>query len=347
MANVAYSSLRKIPFKHFKRSFIFFKLMPGVVISFLVAIAAIVAGAISEGPDMLFALIFGMLLHPFTNTQTLAPGIGFTSKTLLRAGVALLGLRLTLEGVLSLGLETLCLAVGAVIFTIVTGILVGRYLNLSTSHSTLCAGAVAICGASAALAICAVLPQDKQTENRTAMVIAGVTVLSTIAMVLYPILTKVLNLSDETAGILLGATIHDVAQVIGAGYAVSESAGDSAVIVKLTRVACLAPVVIVLSFIFCKSVPCEGRKPITPMPLFMVIFLLLVIANSFDLFHAHMISAGSEASRFFLVAGVAALGCKTSLTAIKHVGIRPLTLICTQTLLLLTLVTSVLMFTGA
>jgi uncharacterized membrane protein YadS len=104
-------------------------------------------------------------------------------------------------------------------------------------------GAVAICGASATLAIAAVIPHNDKTERNVLFTVVAVTTLSTVAMVLYPVLFGLLGIDDREIGFLIGATIHDVAQVVGAGYSVSDRAGDAATVVKLMRVAML-PVVL-------------------------------------------------------------------------------------------------------
>ena len=111
-------------------------------------------------------------------------------------------------------------------------------------------GAAAICGASAALAISAVLPRDKHHDRFTLMVVIAVTVLSTLAMVLYPLIARAMNLNPDLAGLFFGGTIHDVAQVVGAGYTLGPATGDIATIVKLFRVAMLAVVVLLVSMAF-------------------------------------------------------------------------------------------------
>ena len=134
-------------------------------------------------------------------------------------------------------------------------------------------GAVAICGASAALAIAAVLPDGPEQQRATVMTVVGVTALSTVAMILYPLIAAAAGLDTHTTGIFLGATIHDVAQVVGAGYSVSAEAGDTATIVKLFRVALLLPVVLVLSLIVrngAGAAPSSSRPPL--LPVFLVAF---------------------------------------------------------------------------
>jgi uncharacterized membrane protein YadS len=116
-------------------------------------------------------------------------------------------------------------------------------LNLPREFGILAGGAVAICGASAALAVSSVLPKSETLEQNTILVIIGVATLSSLAMIGYPILAAQLGLADISAGLFFGGSIHDVAQVLGAGYAISEDAGEVATVTKLLRVALLFPIV--------------------------------------------------------------------------------------------------------
>src|SRR5690606_13759233 len=147
----------------------------------------------------------------------------------------------TLSQVTSLGPETVMTVVAGVAITVAGGYWLARRLGLARDFSAITAGAVAICGASAALAICSVLPRDRQADQRALVTVVGVTLLSTLAMILYPILAGALHFDAQTAGIFLGGTIHDAAQVVGAGYTGSEDAALSATLVKPVRVACLLP----------------------------------------------------------------------------------------------------------
>ena len=144
-------------------------------------------------------------------------------------------------------------------------------------------GAVAICGASAALAISSVLPKNKNSERNTLFTVISVTTLSTFAMIVYPIFAKLLELDDVSPGIFIGATIHDVAQVIGAGYSISEETGDTAAFDKLLHVTMLIPIVLLTVLIFRKDVR-GGENRQLPFPLFVVGFITLVCLGSSDWF---------------------------------------------------------------
>lgn len=224
-------------------------LVPGL---FIVAVIVLAAGFISDhygAPAMLMALLFGIALHFVTEEPRPQPGIDFASRHVLRIGVALLGLRISADLALSLGAGVLAMVIGAVIVTILFGLAVGRLFGLDGKFSFLSAGSVAICGASAAMAIAAILPRDARSEERLVFTVVGVTILSTFAMITYPVLAGSLGLDTLETGVFLGATIHDVAQVVGAGFSVSEQTGDVSAIVKLVRVAMLAPVIVVATLL--------------------------------------------------------------------------------------------------
>ena len=310
--------------------------LPGLLLAVVLAMASKFVATSYGGPTMLFALLFGMAFNFLAKDDRCEAGIGFASKTMLRFGVALLGVQLTLGDLTALGGSIVLLVVGGVAITIGGGWAIGRFLGLPSALAVLAAGAVAICGASAALAISAVLPRGGNRERNTILVVAGVTALSTLAMIFYPPLAHSFGLSERDAGIFFGATIHDVAQVIGAGYAVSDTAGETAAIVKLMRVASLVPAVMMIGLIFKKDRSDADADAKTPLlPLFLVGFVLLVIVNSFGFIPLVIGEGLTETSRWCLITAVAALGVKTNLGELFSVGPRPLLALVAQTLLLM------------
>ncbi|HMZ01156.1 MAG TPA: putative sulfate exporter family transporter, partial [Burkholderiaceae bacterium] len=212
------------------------QLFPGAALCCVIAMAATLVSTLHGGPQFLYALFFGVAFHYLSHDATTRPGIEFCSRTVLRLGVGLLGARITASQIAGLGWSTAAIVIAAVVTTLLCGMLLGRRLGMNRAQAVLSGGSVAICGASAALAISAVLPRNKDSERFTLMVVVTVTVLSTLAMVAYPLIAKVLHLPPELAGLFLGGTIHDVAQVVGAGYMLNHETGDYATIVKLFRV---------------------------------------------------------------------------------------------------------------
>lgn len=283
---------------------------------------------------MLFALLLGIAFNFLGESENTGPGIKIASRGGLRLGVALLGVQITWQQIGDLGLTVVVLVVGGVLVTLVGGSAIARSLGLSRHYSVISAGAVAICGASAALAVASVLPRNPRSEHDTALAVIGVTTLSTLAMMLYPLLPAMLGLGDQAAGVFIGATIHDVAQVVGAGYTISERAGETATIVKLLRVACIAPAVMAIGLMFRSSEggAITGTAPL--LPAFLVGFVVIVALNSLGAIPGSIQQGLSATSRWLMLSAVAALGMRTSLKKLVAVGFRPLLALIGQTLLL-------------
>jgi uncharacterized integral membrane protein (TIGR00698 family) len=269
------------------------------------------------------------------------PGIQMASSAILRTGVALLGLRITIAQVQALGWSTILLVVASVALTIGAGIVVARALRLGAALGTLTGGAVAICGASAALAIASILPKHKHAERDASFTVIAVTALSTIAMILYPILVASLGLDHRAAGVFLGGTIHDVAQVVGAGYTLSQETGDTATIVKLVRVAMLLPACLAIGLaLHVRGATAAHAAPV--LPWFAVAFAAFVAVTSLGWIPAPVIAAGSVVSRWCLVTAIAAIGMKTSLKSLVDMGMKPVMLMVAETVFLAALVLGVL-----
>lgn len=307
---------------------------PGFLTAVVVALAAKFLSEHYGVPVMLMALLIGMAFNFLTEEGgKCVEGIEFSSKTLLRVGVAFLGLGITLQQIASTGHEVLYITVSGVVLTMICGLGLSRVLGRRVRFGLLTGGAVAICGASAALAISSVLPKNEMLERDTVFTVIAVTALSTLAMIIYPIIATYLGLSDVATGVFFGATIHDVAQVVGAGYSVSDTTGETATFVKLLRVALLVPIVLVLSLLFANTRTPEQKRTL-PIPFFVIGFSVLVVAGSYDLVPLVVKEALLSMSRWFLVIAIAALGMKTSLKKLGDVGFSAIVLICALTVIL-------------
>ena len=303
---------------------------PGLLASALIAGTAGLAATWTNGPVMLFALLFGMAVNFLGKRPAYAAGIAFTSKFVLRLGVALLGFKITLGDVIGLGWGPVLLVIAAIALTIGCSVPAARRMGFDPRFGILSGGATAICGASAAMALSAAMPDHPKKQFATLFTIVGVSTLSTVAMLLYPAIAHVLNLDAHHAGIFIGASVHDVAQVVGAGYAISPEAGDTATIVKLARVAMLLPVVLAVGlYTRPAESSAEDRPPL--LPWFVTAFAVLVIAGSLLPVPAFLRDAGNGASRFCLIASIAALGVKTRFADIVSAGWKPVVLMVLQT----------------
>ena len=304
---------------------------PGILASVLIAVAAGLAATMTAGPIMLFALVFGLALNFLGKIDRCKAGIRFTSSFVLRIGVALLGLKITIGEVASLGWPPIILVLAAISLTIIASTIAAKWMGFDPRFGVLSGGATAICGASAAMALSAALPDHPKKEQATLYTVMGVSILSTVAMLAYPAITRVLGFDNVHAGIFFGATIHDVAQVVGAGFAVSPETGNVATIVKLARVVMLLPVILSVGLLT-RSAVAEGAKRPPLVPWFAALFAAFVVINSIVPVPALIRTGGSELSRFCLVAAIAALGVKTRLRDIAAVGWRPAVLMVLETI---------------
>jgi uncharacterized integral membrane protein (TIGR00698 family) len=320
----------------------------GFLIAVVVAMAAQFLSEHYGVPAMLMALLLGIALHFLSEEGACKPGIEFTARSVLRFGVALLGARVSLGLMIGLGPQLITVVVLGVVLTILFGLVGARFLGRGWRFGLLTGGSVAICGASAAMAISAVLPKNEYSERSLIFTVLSVTVLSTVAMIAYPILIDVFGFNAEMAGVFLGGTIHDVAQVVGAGFSVSEETGEVATLVKLIRVAMLAPVVLVISVLVrrhAESGEGEGKRP-PILPVFVVGFLIFAVLNSMGLIPGLVVEVMSSLSRWALLISIAAVGMKTSLKRILKVPGQAIVLIVAETVFIALFVLLGVLFLG-
>ena len=321
------------------------ELFPGVLACAVVAAAATFLSQHYGAPVMLFALMLGMAMNFLTGEGPCRPGIEFTARQVLRWGVALLGLRITAAQVAALGWEPVLVVAVSLVLTIGVSMAVARLMGFDILFGLLSGGATAICGASAALALSAALPPHPLKERATLFTVVGVSALSTFTMILYPMLARVLGMDTQMAGVFLGATIHDVAQVVGTGYGMSQEVGDTATLVKLMRVACLLPVIL-FAVAYTRATGKAAGGPRPPLlPWFAVGFAVLVALNSSGWLPRALAQAGSELSGWFLVAAMAGIGMKTRLHELVAVGLRPVVLMVGETVFLAVLAITLLRWT--
>ena len=318
---------------------------PGVAVATAVALAASFIAQRYGAPAMLMGLLLGMAFHFLNETPRVGPGLELAAVKALRLGVALLGLRLTVADVASLGWTPVLLVLSAVLATLLFGVVLGRLLGCERQLGVLTGGSVAICGASAAMAISSVLPKGPDTQRQTLFTLIGVTSLSTIAMVLYPIIGDVLQFNDQEMGIFIGATIHDVAQVVGAGYSVSPTTGDLGTFIKLLRVAMLVPVVLVIGIIFRNKVSAAADREKAPaFPLFLIGFIVLFAINSTGLIPGDVIQPVANLAPALLLVAIAALGIRTSMQEVMTIGLKPVLLIVGETLFIAAIIVAYLLW---
>lgn len=301
---------------------------PGLAI---VTAGTLAAGFIADrygAPLTLMALLIGLALNFLSADARLTPGLAFASRSLLRWGIVLVGVRVTFGQIWSLGPVALLAVVGIVAATIGVGILAARRFGFDSAFGTLAGGAVAICGASAAMALATLLGERRASQAQLTLVLVGISAMSALAMVTYPIAAHWLALSDLKAGFLLGASIHDVAQALGAGYSYSDGSGQIAAIVKLTRVALLAPVLAVVAMFLPRGT--TGRGP--GIPWFVVGFFAMAGINSFGLIPPTLAHGAEALATGLLAAAVTATAIRSPLAQLMEAGPRPLIVILAATI---------------
>lgn len=328
----------------------------GAVMALLITLSATFMTDHYGGPLLLYALLLGLALNFLHEDGRCRPGIEFCTRSVLRIGVALLGVRITLGQVGDMGAGPFCMAVLGTATTMGLAAWLAGRMGLTRDFGLLSGAAVGICGASAAMAVSAVMPKSEENDQNVLLTVVGVTGLSTLSMVFYPPWALLLQLPEAAAGILLGGTIHDVAQVVGASSMISTTAADQAILVKLMRVLLLVPVVALLSLYWrararrtippeAGEVPSEQRPVRGPLvPGFLLGFTGLMLLNSAGGIPSAVAQTLGDGSRVCLVVAMAALGMKTSLAKLLAMGWRPILLMLVETLWLLGLFSAYLVW---
>jgi uncharacterized integral membrane protein (TIGR00698 family) len=331
----------------------------GVALSAAVAVAAVLAEPLlkrlSGGfslPAMVLALFIGIALNRFANDPRFKDGISWCVKKLLRIAIGLLGLRIALGDILGLGVGIILVVLASMAVTIAASIWLARLLGQEAGYGALAGAANAVCGASATLATSTVVPNYRTKDADTAFTVVMANAISTVVMLAYPPLCLWLGLSARDTGLMLGMTIHDMAQVVGAGYSVSEPVGNTAVVVKLFRVFLLLPVVLAIGWWFMRQGQQAGDAKVPP-PVFAIVFLALALVNTVAMASPALAPAYlpvksllGEVSRWGLLLAIAALGLGTSLTAILAVGWRHVAVFMGATLIILLAATAGIMALG-
>lgn len=331
------------------------RLAPGIALAVAVALAAVAAeplvARVFPIPAMVIALLVGVALNGVAAHKTFEPGLGWCVKKLLRVAIGLLGVRIALGDIVDLGASIALLVVVGMALTIAAGFGLARFFRLDVGYGALAGAATAVCGASATLATATVVPNYPQKGADVTFTVIAANAVSTIVMVAYPPLCVLLGLDGQASGIMLGATIHDMAQVVGAGYAVSEPVGNTAVIVKLFRVFLLLPVVLAIGWWFMRQ---QGRigqvgevgDAKVPVPVFALVFLALCLVNSvapglpaLEPIYGPIKTALVTASAWGLLVAIAALGLGTSPTAVLRIGWPHMAVFSGTTLVILGVVT--------
>lgn len=305
--------------------------LPGLVLIAVIAIAGHFLSSRLGGSAFLYALLLGLLCHPLARQPDTEVSVNTATRWFLPAGIALMGLQITFTDLQLLGWKVFALVALIVFVSLLLGYCLARLFGLGAGHSILSAAAVSICGASAAAAIFSALPATRRSDSQLTATITGVTMLSALAMVAYPPLILHMGLDEQAAAVFLGASVHDVAQAVAAGYTLSPQAGETAALVKLMRVALLAPIVALVFMSF--SLRGYGASA-AKLPVFIYAFAALLTLNSVMSLPSNVAVMASYLSFGGILLAVAAVGLRTNLVDLVRLGAKPIVALTLQSLLL-------------
>lgn len=302
-------------------------IFPGLAVC---AIASIAAAWLSEHygmPIILMGLLIGLALNFVAADPRTHRGLDYASRTFLRIGIVILGTQVTIAQIGMLGFVPFIALLVVMALAFGGGLLGARLAGQPSANGVLSGGATAICGASAALALYSVIGKERLSQAQFALTLVGISLASALAMTVYPILADYLSLTDRQAGFLIGASIHDVAQAIGGGYAYSDAAGAYATIVKLARVALLAPIVALVSLFYLRKGQGGEALPIwrrLAMPWFITAFLCTVLLNSLIDVPTVVTATSLTLSKALLLLAVTATAMRSRMDLILQMGWRAL-----------------------
>lgn len=307
--------------------------MPGLLAAVAVAVVARLASRALPGPlanldEVVIAVALGLAVAGFGLPERLGPGLRLASTTLLRIGIVLLGVRLSLPEIGRLGARTALVIVALMCLAAVVVLLASRVTSLDARERALVAVGTAVCGNSA---IAASAPTIGASDEQVARAVAANTLVGTVALFAYPAIGHAVGVDGAAFGSWAGAAINDTAQVVAAGFAYGEVAGEVAVTVKLVRNALMAPALVVLALVFAR----RGGQRLTPqgvrraVPGFLVAFLAVAAANSLGLTDAAadwlgwpVESLALDASRALVLTALAAVGLSTPPSSFRRGGVQ-------------------------
>ncbi|MEA0564181.1 YeiH family protein [Lysinibacillus irui] len=299
--------------------------LKGILLTLLIAL---VAKYIATFPffsilgQLVIAIIVGMAWRAAFKVQdTWQVGIAFSSKKLLRLGIILLGMRLNLADIYHAGASVFLIAVINLLFALMVVYGLTKMLKVDRKLGILTACGTAICGAAAVVAIA---PQIKANQKETAVGAAIVALLGTVFTLIYTVLYSILDLTPTEYGIFAGGTLHEIAHVIAAASAGGNEAIDIAVIVKLTRVALLVPVAIIIGIFYRKMDKSEEKKGFTLsiIPWFILGFLAMSAINSLGIIPANVAQAFVNIAYILIAMAMAGLGLNVEIKTFKELGVK-------------------------
>ncbi|AOP42580.1 YeiH family putative sulfate export transporter [Edwardsiella piscicida] len=315
------------------------RLLPGLLLTGIITAVSMWAGALPWVEQLGFgaltlAIILGILIGNSVYPALSIPcsvGVHLAKQKFLRLGIILYGFRLTFQQIADVGLTGIVTDALTLSSTFLLALWLGRKVFGMDKQTVMLIGAgSSICGAAAVMAT---EPVVKADASKVSVAVSTVVIFGTIAIFLYPWLYQLnahyqwVAMTQESFGIYIGSTVHEVAQVVAAGRAISDDTGNAAVIAKMIRVMMLAPFLLILSSALSRGAGnASGKKAPITIPWFAVIFILVAGVNSFNLLPGALVHALITLDTILLAMAMAALGLTTHISAIRQAGIRPIIL---------------------
>ncbi len=292
----------------------------GVILCSIIGVAALFLSSCIPLGAVAIAIILGIVVGNFIKPgKKFKNGIKFSEKHILSFAIALMGINLNFLILKELGYRSILLVITALFFTITVSLVLSKIFSFDKKFTLLLGIGNGVCGSSAIAATEKIIGAN---EEEVGLSIAIVNFLGTIGIFLLPFIAAVvLRLSDINSGVLVGNTLQAVGQVVAAGFSISDSAGQTATIIKMTRILMLFPIVFILIFIFTgKSDAAKGKIKKPAIPIFIIGFVLFSIIPTFGLISEKGIKIISSISHYSLIIAMAGIGLKITVQSILKEG---------------------------
>jgi len=275
------------------------------------------------------AIIIGMLYSNFISiNDSYKVGITYAEKSILAFAIMLLGINLDFSVLSSLGISTILLIISAMTVTILSTVFISKLFNIDKRFALMLGIGNGVCGASAIGATKGIV---KAKEDEVGISIAVVNFLGTIGIFLVPFIALTLGFNDTQAGILVGNTLQAVGQAVAGGFAISNTSGEIATVVKMGRVLMLTPLIVILLWVYSSPANKDKNKSkniLKNIPLFIIGFIILSIIATLQIFPEFIVNIISMISKFALIIAMVAIGLKISFSSIKENGQKALIIGC-------------------
>lgn len=297
----------------------------GVILCSIIAVIATLLGQLFPIiGGIIFSIILGIIIsNAIKLPDQYQPGIKFASKKILQYAIIVMGFTLNLRVVVEMGLSSLPITLTTITAALLTSLWLGKVMNIGENIRTLIGVGTAICGGSA---IAAASPIVDAKEDEVAFSLSTIFLFNIIAVFIFPVIGHTIGLSDIGFGHFAGTAINDTSSVVAAGYAYSETAGDTATIIKLVRALMIIPVCLILVMVQLKKSEKRAFSIKKVFPWFILYFFLASVVTSIINLPEAIISYIKMLSTFMISIAMAGIGLSVSIKQFRSIGIKPVLL---------------------